>query len=124
MKKFFYIILAIMLFHTAVFADEIEELEGQKAEYDSAAEEARQVIDAIQAKIDSVSELKRTLDEEANLAVADYEYNRQLLTKLLCALKKMKKNFSPLKKITLKNTADLKGVFATFILTGKFPIST
>ena len=79
MKKFFYIILAIMLFHTAVFADEIEELEGQKAEYDSAAEEARQVIDAIQAKIDSVSELKRTLDEEANLAVADYEYKQATL---------------------------------------------
>ena len=75
----FYIILATMLFHTAVFADEIENLENQQSKYDAAAEEARQVVDAIQAKINSVSEIKRALDEDADLAVADYEQKQATL---------------------------------------------
>ena len=75
----FYIILAIMLFHTSVFADEIGNLENKKAKYDSTAEEARLVVDAIQAKIDSVSEIKRALDDEADLAVADYEKKQSTL---------------------------------------------
>ena len=53
MRKILHLVFAVILLtHTVVFAD-IEELEGQKAEYDAAAEEARQVVDAIQAKIDS-----------------------------------------------------------------------
>lgn len=80
MRKFLHIIFATMLLvHTVVFADEIEQLEGQKAEYDEAAEEARQVVDAIQAKIDSVSEIKRVLDDEAAVAVADYEEKQATL---------------------------------------------
>ena len=79
MKKIFYIILATMLFHTVAFADEIENLENQQSKYDAAAEEARQVVDAIQAKINSVSEIKRALDEDADLAVADYEQKQATL---------------------------------------------
>ena len=109
----FYIILATMLFHTVAFADEIENLENQQSKYDAAAEEARQVVDAIQAKINSVSEIKRALDEDADLAVADYEQKQA--TKL---------NFLRLKRSTLQSTADLKSVFVTFILTGKFPTLT
>ena len=75
----FYIILATMLFHTVAFADEIENLENQQSKYDAAAEEARQVVDAIQAKINSVSEIKRALDEDADLAVADYEQKQATL---------------------------------------------
>ena len=75
----FYIILATMLFHTTVFADEIENLENQQSKYDAAAKEARQVVDAIQAKINSVSEIKRALDEDADLAVADYEQKQATL---------------------------------------------
>ena len=79
MRKILHLVFAVILLtHTVVFAD-IEELEGQKAEYDAAAEEARQVVDAIQAKIDSVSELKRMLDEEADIAVADYEEKQAAL---------------------------------------------
>lgn len=79
MRKILNLVFAVILLtHTVVFAD-IEELEEQKAEYDAAAEEARQVVDAIQAKIDSVSELKRILDEEANIAVADYEEKQTAL---------------------------------------------
>ena len=84
MRKIFEMVLAIIILtHGIVFADEIEELEGQKAEYDAAAEEARQVVDAIQAKIDSISEVKRVLDEEANLAIADYEYKKSNLEQTL-----------------------------------------
>lgn len=87
MKKVLKIIFAIILFfHTAVFADEIEQLEGQKAEYDTAAEEARQVVDAIQAKINSVSEVKRVLDEEAAVAVADYEEKQATLDETLARI--------------------------------------
>lgn len=59
-----------------VFADELED---QKAEYEAAAEEARLKADAIQMKIDSVSELKRVLDEEAAVAVADYDEKQNAL---------------------------------------------
>lgn len=84
MRKIFEMVLAIIILtHGIVFADEIEELEGQKAEYDAAAEEARQVVDAIQAKIDSISEVKRVLDEEANMAIADYEYKKSNLEQTL-----------------------------------------
>ncbi len=84
MRKILHIVFAIMLLaHTVVFADEIEMLEGQKAEYDAAAEEARLVVDAIQAKIDSVSEIKRVLDEEADLAIADYEEKQAALDETL-----------------------------------------
>ncbi|MBQ9487806.1 MAG: peptidoglycan DD-metalloendopeptidase family protein [Selenomonadaceae bacterium] len=80
MRKILHVIFAtLLLVHTVVFADEIEQLEGQKAEYDAAAEEARQVVDAIQAKLDSVSERKRVLDEEAAVAVADYEEKQATL---------------------------------------------
>ncbi|MBR5914573.1 MAG: peptidoglycan DD-metalloendopeptidase family protein [Selenomonadaceae bacterium] len=62
--------------NTVVFADEIQDLENKKSEYEAAAEEARLVVDAIQAKIDSVSEIKRALDEKADIAIADYEYKK------------------------------------------------
>ena len=84
MRKILHVVFAIMLLaHTVVFADEIEMLEGQKAEYDAAAEEARLVVDAIQAKIDSVSEIKRVLDEEADLAIANYEEKQAVLDETL-----------------------------------------
>ena len=84
MRKILNIVFAIMLLaHTVVFADEIEELEVQKAEYDAAAEEARLVVDAIQAKIDSVSEIKRVLDEEADIAIANYEEKQAALDETL-----------------------------------------
>ncbi len=87
MRKILHIIFAtLLLVHTAVFADEIEQLEGQKAEYDTAAEEARQVVDAIQAKINSVSEIKRALDEEAAVAVADYEEKQATLDETMARI--------------------------------------
>ena len=80
MRKVLQIIFAIIFsINAVVCADEIEELEGQKAEYDAAAEEARLVVETLQAKIDSVSEIKRMLDDEANVAVANYEEKQAAL---------------------------------------------
>ena len=80
MRKVLQIIFAIIFsINAVVCADEIEELEGQKAEYDAAAEEARLVVETLQAKIDSVSEIKRMLDDEANIAVANYEEKQAAL---------------------------------------------
>lgn len=76
MKKFLVPIIILLSMNAIVFADELED---QKAEYEAAAEEARLKADAIQMKIDSVSELKRVLDEEAAVAVADYDEKQNAL---------------------------------------------
>ena len=89
MKKFLILLTAIFMTCSPVFADdeddeeyydeidqidaEIEQLEGEKATYEEAAEKARATIELIQGKIDSVSEFKRHLDEEASVAISDYE---------------------------------------------------
>lgn len=87
MKKFFTICAAvIMLLTTPAFADddygddeEIHRLEEEKASYDEAASRAAQAAELIQGKIDSVSELKRQLDDEAAVATADYEEKQAAL---------------------------------------------
>ncbi len=84
MKKFFAALLtAFFLTGATVYADN---LENKKAEYDSAAEKARQKSDLIQEKIDSVSEVKRVLDEEAAVAVADYEEKQGALDETLARI--------------------------------------
>lgn len=99
MRKLLHIIfITILLTNTVVFADEIEQLEGQKAEYDTAAEKARLIVDAIQAKIDSISDLKRTLDEEANLAVADYEHKQAKLDETILRIEENEKKLSAIEK--------------------------
>ena len=59
--------------------DEIEQLESEKASYEEAAERARQAAELIQGKIDSVSEFKRQLDEDAAQATAVYEERQAAL---------------------------------------------
>ena len=86
MKKFL-ILLAAMIFmmNSPVFADdeEIQQLEEEKAGYEEAAERARAAAELIQGKIDSVSELKRELDEDAAVATADYEEKQAALDETL-----------------------------------------
>ena len=67
------------------FADEeeIEQLEEEKASYELAAEKARAAAELIQGKIDSVSELKRQLDEDAAEATAIYEERQAALDETL-----------------------------------------
>ncbi|MBR4904848.1 MAG: peptidoglycan DD-metalloendopeptidase family protein [Selenomonadaceae bacterium] len=58
---------------------EIEQLEGEKAAYEEAASKALATAKLIQGKIDSVSEFKRQLDEDAAVATADYEEKQAAL---------------------------------------------
>ena len=65
------------------FDAQIEKLEGEKASYEEAAERARVAAELIQVKIDSVSEFKRQLDEDAAIATADYEEKQAALDETL-----------------------------------------
>ena len=74
MRNFFTFCAALMIFFANSFAfaddDEIDRLEQEKASYEQAAEKARATSELIQMKIDSVSELKRQLDDDAAEATA------------------------------------------------------
>ena len=88
MKNFFIICAAVMTLLTSApaFADdeeEIQQLEEEKASYESAAEKARVAAELIQGKIDSVSELKRQLDADAAEATALYEERQAALDETL-----------------------------------------
>ena len=87
MRNFFIICAAILFLTSAtVFADEeeeIQQLEEEKAAYEQEAEKARAVSELIQGKIDSVSELKRELDEDAYIATTDYEEKQAALDETL-----------------------------------------
>ncbi len=76
MKKILLVLAMIFLTSAPAFADdeeEIKQLEEEKAAYEQEAEKARAVSELIQGKIDSVSELKRQLDEDAAQATALYD---------------------------------------------------
>jgi len=64
-------------------AASIQQMENQKAQYEETAEEARLRSQWLQGKIDSVSGIKRVLDEEAAVAVADYEQKQNTLNDTL-----------------------------------------
>ena len=81
LKKFGSLILILVLMTgVTVSADELED---EKAAYEAEAEAAKQKSDIMQAKIDSVSELKRVLDEEAAVATADYDEKQGALDETL-----------------------------------------
>ena len=87
MKKFLILFAAIIFLTSApAFADdkeEIKQLEAQKAAYEQEAQKARATAELIQGKIDSVSELKRQLDEDAAQATALYEERQTALDETL-----------------------------------------
>lgn len=87
MRNFFIICAALMILLTSAPAladdEEIQQLEEEKAVYEQAAEKARAAAELIQGKIDSVSELKRQLDEEAYVATVDYEEKQSALDETL-----------------------------------------
>lgn len=82
-KKFLIPLTALTLLMSATaFADdddEIEQLQAEQASYEEAAERARAAAELIQGKIDSVSELKRQLDDDAAEATAVYEERQAAL---------------------------------------------
>lgn len=84
LKKFLAMLTAAtLLMSTPAFADddddEIEQLQEEQSAYEQAAERARAAAELIQGKIDSVSELKRQLDDEAYEATAVYEERQAAL---------------------------------------------
>ena len=78
MRKILTLALALAV-GTASAAPSIQELENQQAQYEQAAEVARQKSEWILGKINSVSDTKRKLDEEAAAAIADYEQKKSAL---------------------------------------------
>ena len=86
MKKILLVLAMIFLTSAPAFADdeeEIQQLEKEKAAYEQEAEKARAVSELIQGKIDSVSELKRQLDEDAAQATALYDERQAALDETL-----------------------------------------
>ena len=79
MKKILLLTLAITTAGFMSGAASIQQMENQKAQYENAAEEARLRSEWLQGKINSVSEIKRVLDEEADAAVADYNQKKAAL---------------------------------------------
>ena len=84
-RKFLPLFTATTLFFSAnaLADDEIEQLQQEQATYEQAAEKARAAAELIQGKIDSVSELKRQLDDEAYEATAVYEDRQAALDETL-----------------------------------------
>ncbi len=80
------VMLALALMPLQSSADEIEELESEKAEYDAQAQEAQRMSDQLWAEIESVSEVKRVLDQEAAEATADYEQKQGALNETLARI--------------------------------------
>ena len=83
MKKILFLTLAITTAGFMSGAASIQQMENQKAQYENAAETARLRSEWLQGKINSVSEVKRVLDEEAAAAVADYEQKQNALNETL-----------------------------------------
>lgn len=83
MKKMLILAAAIISAGVMGGAASIQQMENQKAQYEETAEEARLRSEWLQGKIDSVSGIKRVLDEEAAVAVADYEQKQNALNETL-----------------------------------------
>lgn len=86
MKKFLVIAAAIISAELMGGAASIPQMENQQAKYENAAEIAKQRSEWLQGKINSVSEVKRVLDEEAAVAVSDYEQKQKTLNETLARI--------------------------------------
>ena len=76
-------------------ATALASLEDDKASYDAQAEEKRQQSEALAGKIESLSEEKRILDEEAEAAIAEHEARK---AELDATLARLEENEEKLKK--------------------------
>ena len=86
MKKFLVIAAAIISAELMGGAASIPQMENQQAKYENAAEIAKQRSEWLQGKINSVSEVKRVLDEEAAVAVSEYEQKQKTLNETLARI--------------------------------------
>lgn len=83
MKKILVLTAAIISAGLMSGAASIQQMENQKTIYENAAEESRLRAEWLQGKINSVSEIKRVLDDEAAAAVADFEAKQAALNETL-----------------------------------------
>ena len=100
MRKLIAALLAlnIMIVPLMTEADETEELENKKANIDAKAEKAKQKSDELWEKIESISEQKRYLDEEADAAVADYEEKQAALDETLARISENEEKLQAVEK--------------------------
>lgn len=100
MRKLIAILMAINIFIIPLVteADETEELENKKANIDAKAEKAKQKSDELWEKIESISEQKRYLDEEADAAVADYEEKQAALDETLARIEENEEKLQAVEK--------------------------
>lgn len=85
-------VLAAFSTSTAAYAS----LEDDKASYDKQAEDKRAESDALQSKIESLSEEKRAIDEEADAAIAEHKSLRAVLDE---TLQRLEQNETRLKEV-------------------------
>ena len=100
MRKLIAILMALNIFIIPLVteADETEELENKKANIDAKAEKAKQKSDELWEKIESVSEQKRYLDEEADAAIADYEEKQAALDETLARIEENEEKLQAVEK--------------------------
>ena len=94
MKIFLAIAAAAMIFANAAYG---ADLERQKQEQEIEAEKIREAADLLELKIKSVSEVKRTLDNEAAAATLDYENKQAALEKTLSNIEANEKQLAEIK---------------------------
>lgn len=104
-------IISTLILNPFAFADEIEELESEKAEYDAQAQEAQRMSDQLWLEIESVSEVKRVLDQEAAEATADYEEKQSILDQTLARIDENSKKY----KAAERDYKKKQGVLSTRI---------
>lgn len=83
MKKFLILTLTIFFATFTSAVATIQQMETQKTQYENAAEDAKRRSEWLTGKINSISEVKRVLDEEAQIAVADFNEKQSALDETL-----------------------------------------
>ena len=83
MKKILILTLTIILSSLMSAVATIQQMETQKEQYENAAEDAKRRSQWLEGKIKSISEVKRVLDEEAQIATADFNEKQNALNETL-----------------------------------------
>lgn len=83
MRKILILTVTVILSALMSAPATIQQMENQKEQYENAAEESKMRSEWLQGKITSISEVKRVLDEEAEIATADFNQKQATLNDTL-----------------------------------------
>ena len=83
MKKILILTLTVILSSLMSAVATIQQMETQKTQYENAAEDSKRRSEWLEGKIKSISEVKRVLDEEAQIATADFNEKQNALNETL-----------------------------------------